>query len=115
MSRADEIAQGLREPRGALIGGLDVFECAKAAEDFRAGLPPPRVTSASYDLWRARLAREADEDREFRAKLRADDLASRKRVRAVIAEAGRPDVLADYDAKMAELDALHCDDPGSRG
>lgn len=107
MSRADEIAQGLREPGGSLIGGLDILDCAKAQEDYDAGLPRPRLTSTSYDIWRARLVRLADEQAEFMAKRRSEDQASRAKVREILAEAGRPEVLAEYDAKMAELDAAH--------
>lgn len=105
MSRADEIAQGLRDENGALVGGLDVAECVKAQDDFEAGRAPPRITSASYDVWRARLAREAYEEAEFRAKLRAESLARRERVRETLIAFGRPDALAEFDAQMALIDA----------
>lgn len=104
MSRADEIAQGLRDETGALIGGLDVLECVKAQEDLSAGRPPPKFTSTSYDVWRARLAREADERREVLAKLDAEQARRREAVRAMLKEAGRDDILAEFDRKMAELD-----------
>lgn len=105
MSRADEIAQGLRHEDGGLVGGLYLEECLKAAEDYEAGRPPPRLTTPSYDVWRARLAREDSERREVLAKIDAEDARSREAVRRIIIEQGRLDVLADYDAKMAELDA----------
>lgn len=107
MSRADEIAQGLRDETGALIGGLDILECFKAAEDFAAGRPPPRMTTTSYDVWRARLGREADERRQVRAAIDAESARSRAAVREILTEQGRADLLAEFDAKMAELDRAH--------
>lgn len=107
MSRANEIAQGLRDENGGLIGGLVVEDCIQAADDFAAGRPPPRMTSPSYDVWRARLAREANERREVRDRYDAAQREIRERVRTVLLEMGRPDVLADYEAQMAELDRTH--------
>lgn len=104
MSRKNEIAQGLRHEDGGLVGGLVVEDCVAAQKDYEGGRPPPRMTSASYDIWRARLTRLADEEREFRGRLRADELASRERVRAILIELGRLDMLADFDAKMMEID-----------
>lgn len=105
MSRSDEIAQGLRDESGALVGGLDILDCIQAAEDFHAGRPPPKMTSSSYDVWRARLAREAAEREEFKARYHAEMMEMRERMRQLLREANRPDLLAEYDAKMAELDA----------
>lgn len=103
-TRQREIEQGLREESGALIGGLDILECVKAAEDFAAGRTPARMTTTSYDVWRARLAREADEKREVLAKIEADSQRNRAAVREALQSAGRPDLIAEFDAKMAEID-----------
>lgn len=107
MSRADEIAQGLREPSGCLTFVLVAEEYGQGHADFRAGTPPPKFSTPSYDLGRARAARLADEDAAFKERLRAEALAGRIRLRAILAEAGRPDLIVEYDAKMAELDAAH--------
>jgi hypothetical protein len=108
MSRADEIAQGLRHEGGSLTFCLDAIEYGQGLEDYNAGKPPPRMTSDSYDLGRALGQRREDDarrSRELLAQIEADQAASRRRVREIIAEAGRPDVLAEYDARMADLDA----------
>jgi len=102
-TRKREIAQGLRDEQGGLIGGLDILECFKAQEDFEAGRPPPRITSTSYDVWRARLAREADEKADVRAKIAADDVARMERMREVLKD--HPDILAQYEAEMARIEA----------
>lgn len=107
MSREDEVAQGLRHEDGGLVGGLDILDCIQASEDFRAGRAPPRITSASYDVWRARLAREASERHEVRARFLAEQMEQRERMRRILAEANRPDLVAEYDAKMAEIDARY--------
>jgi hypothetical protein len=101
MSRADEIAQGLREPGGALTFPLDCLDYGQGFVDFKAGTPPPRVTSASYDLGRNRARQAAEDDAEFKDKLRADSEATDARVRALLSD--RPDLLAEYDAKMREI------------
>lgn len=99
--RQREIDQGLRDEDGGLIGGLDILECFKAQEDFEAGRPPPRMTTTSYDVWRARLAREADEKADVLAKIAADDVARMERMREILKD--RPDILAQYEAEMARI------------
>lgn len=105
MSRADEIAQGLREPSGELIGGLYVEDYVQGIRDFETGATPPRFTSTSYDLGRARARDDADRRDDMLAKLRAAELRRRDVIRGLIAH--KPDVLAEFNAKMAELDAKH--------
>lgn len=59
--RQREINQGLREPGGALIGGLHALDYNKGHEDFAAGRPPPdSLTSTSYDLGRKRAGGKAE-------------------------------------------------------
>lgn len=103
MSRADEIAQGLREPGGALIGGLVVLDYVQGIEDFKAGNPPPRMSSTSYDLGRRRARADAELEVEVMAKLEAEQERSHQAVRDMLRD--KPDVLADYDAKIAEIRA----------
>ena len=106
MTRRDrEIAQGMREPGGALIGGLVVMDYAQGHHDYLANTPPPRVTSVSYDLGRRRAAEEAERKADMLVALKAEQERSHAKVRELIAH--RPDLLAEYDAKMKELDARH--------
>lgn len=104
MSRKNEIAQGLRDEDGGLVGGLVVEDCIAAQDDFEAGRSPPRITSASYDVWRARLAREADETAEVLRAIGDEQRRSRERMRRFLAETGHLEMLAAYDAQMAEID-----------
>lgn len=101
MDRANEIAQGLRYPDGALTFALDALEYSAGLSDFEAGKPPPPFTSPSYDLGRARAARAAERKAEMLDQINADRRATSDRVRAMIAH--RPDLLAEYDARMAAL------------
>lgn len=104
MSRADEIAQGLREKGGALTFPLDIVDYAQGHEDYRTGQPPPaRLTSPSYDLGRARAARKAEEAAEFNDWLAAEDARRDKAVRDLLKD--RPDLLAEYEAAMAAISA----------
>lgn len=102
MSREDEIRQGLREPSGALTFPLDVIDYGQGMEDFENGVDPPKMSSASYDLGRFR----AREKRELEAEV-MDEIEARSRLsRAAVRDAlkDRPDLLAEYDAKIAEID-----------
>ena len=102
MSRADEITQGLREPGGALIGGLVVLDYVAGMDDFEAGNPPPKgITSASYDLGRLRAREAAEADADALEAMRRDDARREHAMRDILAD--RPDLLADYLAKMAAL------------
>lgn len=101
MSRADEIAQGLREPGGALVGGLIVEDYVKGIEDFENGSPPPKISSTSYDLGRSRAREKADFENDVMARIEAEQARRHQVLREMLKD--RPDVLADYDAKMAEI------------
>lgn len=101
-SRQREIEQGLREPSGALIGGLDILDYNQGLTDYQDGNPSPRITSTSYDLGRELGRRREEETAAMLAKIKADQDRSRAAMRDMIKH--RPDLLADYDAKMAELD-----------
>lgn len=104
MSRADEIAQGLRDENGGLIGGLVVEDYVRGLEDFHAGREAPRgITSASYDLGRSRARRQAEERARLLEMIEEDSRKTRARVREIILSTGKLDVLAEYDVKMAEL------------
>ncbi len=98
MSRADEIAQGLRNVNGGLIGGLHVEDYVAGICDFEAGNPPPKgITSASYDLGRKR----ARETAEVIADINARQDASHQKVRELLAD--KPELLADYDRQIAAI------------
>jgi hypothetical protein len=101
MSRADEIAQGLREEGGALTFPLDVLDYSQGHEDFGAGVPPPKVTSASYDLGRARARQKAEQDAEFWDWQRAEDERRERAMTELLKD--HPEALAEYRAKMAEI------------
>jgi hypothetical protein len=103
MSRQQEIEQGLREEGGALIGGLHVLDYAQGMDDFENGADPPSFTTTSYDLGRARASERAEWLADYLAGERQRDLKRRDLIREMCKD--RPDVLADFDAKMAELDA----------
>lgn len=101
MSRADEIAQGLRDEGGALIGGLVALDYLQGMQDFENGTRPPKLSSASYDLGRTR-AREAKEARQDVMEwIEREDRRRDAAFREVMKD--RPDLLAEYDAKMAEI------------
>lgn len=53
---------GLRTAGGSLAGGLDALDYSDGAEDYRNGRPPPRITSASYDLGRQKAAEQRTAD-----------------------------------------------------
>lgn len=104
MTRANEIAQGLRHPSGALTFTLDALEYSAGMSDFEAGNPPPAVSSPSYDLGRARAVRAAERQAELLDQIAAERQATTARVRAMLADF--PEALADYDADMAKIQRL---------
>lgn len=99
--RQREIAQGLRDESGALIGGLVVFDYIDGIQDWKDGKPPPPITSTSYDLGRAKAARDAELKADVLRELAERQAASHAEVRKLLAH--RPDLLVAYDAKMAAL------------
>lgn len=101
MSRADEIAQGLREPSGCLTFPLDALEYGQGHVDFAAGNPPPKFSSASYDLGRARAREAREEDNAFKDYLRAEDERRDAAMCDILKD--RPDLLADYQTKIAAI------------
>lgn len=102
MSRADEIAQGLREPGGALIGGLTVEDYVAGIQDFESGNPPPKgITSTSYDLGRQRAREKLELEAEVMEHMRRDEERRESAMRGILAD--RPDLLADYLAKIAAI------------
>lgn len=103
MSREMEIKQGLREEGGALIGGLVVIDYLQGMDDFANRAPPPDVTSASYDLGRMRASEGAEQAREVMDALERRQRQSQDAVRAMLKD--RPDLLAEFNAKLAEIDA----------
>lgn len=106
MSRADEIAQRLRHPDGPLTFPLDCLDYQQGFADYEAGSPPPAFTSASYDLGRNLGRRRAEEAADQRAVMDAINAEQERRhqaVRDLLKEQNRPDLLADYDARIAAI------------
>lgn len=103
MSRADEIAQGLRHEDGSLTFSLVAEEYSQGHADFDAGTPAPRLTTPSYDLGRARAARLADEAASVLASINADRARCNARLREMLAD--NPAALAEFEAAMAAISA----------
>lgn len=101
MSRADEIAQGLRDEHGGLIGGLVVEEYNQGHIDFEEGTAPPAFTTTSYDLGRQRAARLAAEQRAVKDWMRREDDRRERAMAEILAD--HPEALAEYRAKIAEI------------
>jgi hypothetical protein len=101
VSRQQEIEQGLRHESGALAFPLNVEEYSQGFIDYRDGAEPPRMTTTSYDLGRAYGARKAEADADFKAWMKAEDERREAAMRAALKD--RPDLLADYLAKIAEI------------
>ncbi len=104
MSRQQEIEQGLRHESGALAFPLNVEEYCQGFEDYNDGAAPPRMTTSSYDLGRALGARRAEERVEteaLMARLEAEQERRHQAVRDMLKD--KPDLLAGYDAKIAEI------------
>lgn len=106
MSRVAEIAQGLRHEDGALTFSLDAEEYQRGYVDFCDGVPAPRLTTDSYDLGRALGQRRKEEARrtaEVLAAIRAEDLRRRDVIRELLRD--KPDDLAEFNARMDEIDS----------
>ena len=101
MSREDEIRQGLREPSGMLIGGLNVLDYWQGANDFKQGNPPPQMSSASYDLGRMRAQERQEKATAFDAWIKAEDARREAVMQDILKD--RPDLLAEYKAKIASI------------
>ena len=98
--RRREVEQGLREPSGTLIGGLDVGAYVAGMDDFDAGRPPPLKTTTSYDLGRARALREFEQVADVRRKIEEEMAENRRKTRALLADC--PEGLAAFDAATLE-------------
>lgn len=104
MSRADEIAQGLREEGGRLTFPLIAEEYGEGFADYQAGNPPPPFTSASYDLGRNLGRRRAEEALDLRAVMDALSAEQERRHQAVRdVLTNRPDLLREYDVRIAAI------------
>jgi len=94
----DDVRNGLREPSGELVGGLDIFAYVQGRDDFVAGRAPPPITSASYDLGRLRAAEDAAEKAALRQWMEQENAERDLRVRALLRS--HPAELAAYEAAM---------------
>lgn len=94
----EDVKNGLRTPTGAMVGGLHVLDYVEGRRDFKAGNPPPAVTSASYDLGRRRASEEAEAKADLLARLAKEDAERDQRMREILKD--RPDLLAEYERAM---------------
>jgi hypothetical protein len=99
----EDVKNGLRTPTGQMVGGLDIIDYVRGREDFASGAAPPAVTSASYDLGRRRASEAADAKADFLAQLARERAVTHQRVRELLSD--RPDLLAEYEARIAAIDA----------
>ncbi len=99
MSRASEIAQGLRNENGSLTFALDAIDYVRGMDDYVAGNPPPKMSSPSYDLGRAREQQKAERKSTVLDQLRRDQAEGRRRTRIILAD--HPDILAKYEADIS--------------
>lgn len=102
--RQREIDQGLRDETGALTFCLIAEEYQQGLVDYQDGNPPPRVSTASYDLGRdlgRRREAEAEAQAVMLAKINADAERSQDLVRSMLAN--HPDVLAEFNAQLAAI------------
>jgi hypothetical protein len=59
------MTNNLRDENGGLVGGLEVSEYNAGFTDFEERRPPPKLTTASYDLGRQRSAEKAENKHNF--------------------------------------------------
>lgn len=103
-TRKREIAQGLRDEGGSLIGGLHVEDYCQGIADYESGAAAPRITTTSYDLGRTRAQERAEALSDLRAELAERSAKNHAAMRDLLKE--RPDVLAQYEADIARIEAL---------
>ena len=101
MSRADEIAQGLREPSGALTFPLDAFEYTRGYDEAERGVAATGLTSPSYDLGRALYGRRQEATSERADYFKREDERADAAMRKVLP----PEAYEEWAAKVAEIRA----------
>src|SRR6185437_15638425 len=92
----EDVKNGLREPSGALVGGLVVLDYAQGHKDYHEGAAPPPVTSASYDLGRRRALEEHEARLDALAEEARRQRETDQRIRELLKD--RPDLIAEYEA-----------------
>lgn len=109
MGRAErfkrEIQQGLRSPEGAFLGddgrGLNIGEFADGYDDFKNKRPFPDNPTVSYEIGRTRAYEEWEETQAVLDRIAADEKRRDDALREMLKD--RPDLLAEYDAKIAAI------------
>jgi hypothetical protein len=90
---------GLRTETGALIGGLVVLDYVQGIDDFNAGIPPPDMTTPSYDLGRQRAAEKRERDAEVRAWLDREQAERMRKLKEMLP----PDAYAEIEQKITAI------------
>lgn len=98
-----EKAQGVRNASGAVVGGIDLMDFGQGYRDAKDKVPFPDDPSLSYELGRTRAQEDMEEGRKLLASLNEQQDRQHHAVREMLAD--RPDLLAVYDAKMAQIRA----------
>jgi hypothetical protein len=93
------VGDGLRDVTGTLVGGLYAEDYARAIDDYGAGRDAPRLTTASYDLGRAKASEDAAAARELVERLRHESDERGRAVRAMLP----PEAQADFDRQMEDI------------
>jgi hypothetical protein len=93
---------GLRDETGALIGGLVVEDYLRGIDDFKAGNPPPDLTTPSYDLGRQRAAEKVEAANFVQGWIAKQEAETDRRMRDLLT----PEQYAEYRAKIEEIRGL---------
>ena len=98
---AELARDGLRDANGSLVGGLYADDYQRGIEDAGKGRAAPVVTTASYDLGRAKASDDAYAARELLDRLHAES----ERRAAAVREMLPPDAQSDFDQQMADIES----------
>jgi hypothetical protein len=101
-----EKQQGLRGQLGSFIGdpeapGLHIVDFCQGYQDAKDRAPFPENPTPSYEIGRTRAQEDMEEARAVNDWLKADEERRDAAMRDMLKD--RPDLLADWEAKMAEI------------
>lgn len=90
------VGDGFRDEHGSLVGGLYAVDFERGVRDYKDRRPRPEVTTASYDLGRARAAEDAASAQEILDRLNAENSARMAAFREELTDEQR----AAFDGEM---------------
>ena len=96
---AELARDGLRDVNGSLVGGLYADDYQRGIEDAQLGRLAPVVTTASYDLGRAKASEDGYAARELLDRLHAES----ERRAAAVREMLPPEAQADFDRQIEDI------------